>query len=195
MTRHDAARAAVAERLNRPRMLEQLILHEGLHLRLYRDPRGILTGGAGYNVEDRGVVPIQRALKRSVSIGELQRKGLTREEWLVVLDADVTDFEALIRRGFPLYEQLVPEPRKRALVDFVFNLGNTRAATFRKARAALELAIRTADPRAQQAFFYETAWHVMDSLWSRQVDDGLGGKYGRADRVCEMLISGRDWTR
>lgn len=194
MRRNDAAMAAIAERLNRPRLFEQLILHEGLHLQLYRDPRGILTGGVGYNVQDRGVVPLQRALQRSVSLSELRRTGLTREDWLVVLDADVNSFEQEIRRRFPLYDQLVPEPRKRALVDVVFNLGTTRAAAFRRARVALELAILETDARRQQAFFYEVAWHAMDSLWARQVDDGLGGQYGRADRVCEMLITGTDYV-
>jgi hypothetical protein len=47
----------------------------------------------------------------------------------------------------------------------------------------------------QQAFFHETAWHAKDSLWARQVDDGLAGSYGRADRIADMMRTGLDYTR
>jgi hypothetical protein len=47
----------------------------------------------------------------------------------------------------------------------------------------------------QQAFFTEAAFHIMNSLWARQVDDGLAGHFGRADRLCTMLRTGQDYTR
>jgi hypothetical protein len=57
------------------------------------------------------------------------------------------------------------------------------------------MAIEATDPRVQRAFFHETAWHAMDSLWTRQVDDGLAGSYGRADRIADMMRTGLDYTR
>jgi lysozyme len=182
------------EPLNRPRLADQLILHEGLRLRLYLCTSGKWTIAVGYNVDDRGIGPLRQTLMRSVTVRELQVTGLSRDECLMVLDADITFFERQVRDRFPLYDRL-NDPRKRAVIDFVFNLGTTRAAQFKRAIEALKLAIEEPDPRAQRAFFHETGWHVMDSLYARQVDDGLGGKYGRADRVCEMLVTGKDYTR
>jgi lysozyme len=184
----------VGEPLNRQRLVEQLILHEGLRTRLYRCTSGKQTIGVGYNVDDRGVAPLSAALNRTVTAAELERQGLSRDESLQVLDADITSFEQQILKRFPLYERL-NDPRKRAVFDFTFNIGTTRAAKFKMAIEALKLAIEAPDPRIQQAFFHETAWHAMDSLWARQVDDGLAGSYGRADRVAEMMRTGRDYRR
>jgi len=183
-----------AEPLNRPRLQDQLILHEALRLTPYRCTSGKLTIGVGYNVDDRGLAPLVKALGRPVTMAELQAGRFTRADALRVLDADITTFEQQIRAAFPLYDRL-NDPRKRALVDFVFNIGVTRAKAFRKAIDALTRGITATDARVQQAFFWETAWHAMDSLWARQVDDGLAGTYGRADRVANMLGTGKDYTK
>ena len=182
------------EPLNRARLVEQLILHEGLRLRLYTDSRGKRTIGVGYNVTDRGVRALSRILMRSVTLKDLETYGLAHEECLLVLDADITQVEETVRARFPLYDRL-NDPRKRAVLDFVFNLGIVGAAAFKHAIDALTHAIEQPRERIRRAFYYETAWHVMDSLYARQIDDGLAGKYGRADRVCELLISGEDFSR
>lgn len=180
--------------LNRARLVDQLILHEGLRNRLYRCSSGKLTIGVGYNVDDRGVGPLRQVLRRSITVRELETSGLGRDEALLVLDADITFFEEQIRERIAAYE-LLNDPRKRAVIDFVFNLGTTRAAQFKSAIEALKLAVHEPDLRAQRAFFHEVAWHAMDSLWARQVDDGLAGTYGRADRVADMMRTGLDYTR
>lgn len=180
--------------LNRARLADQLILHEGLRQRLYRCTSGKLTIGVGYNVDDRGIGPLREVLMRPVTLRELEVTGLSRDECLMVLDADITFFEHQVRDRFPLYDRL-NDTRKRAVIDFVFNLGTSRAAMFKIAIEALTLAIEEPDPRAQRAFFHEVAWHAMDSLWARQVDDGLAGAYGRADRVADMMRTGLDYTR
>lgn len=183
----------MSEPLDQARMWEQLVLHEGLYLTPYKCPSGKWTILVGYNYEDRGLQHLSRALGRTVTLQGL-RRGLTRADAERQVAYDVAYFEVQVRARFPLYDRL-NDPRKRAVIDFVFNLGTTRAASFRRARAALELALVETNARPQQAYYYETAWHAMDSLWSRQVDDGMGGTYGRADRLCEMLITGRDYVR
>jgi lysozyme len=185
---------SIHEPLNRERLIEQLILHEGLRPRLYRCTSGKLTIGVGYNVDDRGVGPLSETLGRAITVRELEVEGLSKDESLQILNADITRFEQQILKRFPLYARL-NEPRKRAVLDFTFNIGTTRAAAFKKAIEALKLAIEAPDPRVQQAFFHETAWHAMDSLWARQVDDGLAGSYGRADRIADMMRTGLDYTR
>lgn len=184
----------MSEPLNRARLADQLILHEGLRLRMYTDSVGKATIGCGYNISDRGVAPLSRILMRSITLTELKTHGLHRDECLLVLDADITQFEDLVRARFPLYDRL-NDPRKRAMIDFVFNLGIVGAGQFKKAIDALTHAVEQPRERIRRAFFHETAWHVMDSLYARQIDDGLGGKYGRADRVCQMLISGVDYSK
>ncbi|HVL65713.1 MAG TPA: hypothetical protein VM364_00495 [Vicinamibacterales bacterium] len=169
----------------------QLIQHEGLRLTLYLCTSGKLTWGVGYNVSDRGLIPLQRALGRSVTIEDLRAGRLTREDALTVLRRDIPTFEAQIRERLPRYDQL-GAVRQRAIIDFVFNLGATRAAAFTSAIAAGRLALAQTDPRLAQACWDACAFHMMDSLWARQVDDGLGGKRGRADRVCHMIRTGVD---
>jgi len=40
---------------NRGKLIDQLILHEGLRLQVYQDHLGIDTIGVGRNLEDRGI--------------------------------------------------------------------------------------------------------------------------------------------
>ena len=49
-----------AQALNRARLTDQLILHEGLRLRVYRCTSGKRTIGVGYILDDRCVAPLRR---------------------------------------------------------------------------------------------------------------------------------------
>lgn len=180
--------------LNLHRMLQQLVLHEGTEPRPYRCSASKLTIGHGYNIDARGLGPMSKALGRTVTIEELYDKGLTSEDSRVVLAADVAEFERRVRAKWPTYDRL-DEVRKRVVIDFVFNVGGAGALAFKAAIARLELALRQADADLRQACWDACAFHIMDSLWSNQVDDGLGGKYGRADRLCHMLRTGKDYTK
>lgn len=169
----------------------QLVAHEGLRLRLYRCTSGKLTIGVGYNLDDRGVGPMSRALGREVSLNELERNGLTEADALRVLDADIHRFEEDVRARWINYAALDPV-RRRAVIDFVFNLGIAGAAKFVSAIRFADMALATGDVGFRAACWTAVAFHIMDSVWARQVDDGLAGRRGRADRLAVMIRTGRD---
>lgn len=102
--------------MNRTRLRAQLIAHEGLRLRAYRDTVGKLTIGVGRNLDDRGI---------------------TQDEALQLLDNDINIArEDCVRLygGFDTFS----EERQHALIDFVFNVGVRTAETFRKMHAAID---------------------------------------------------------
>lgn len=175
----------------RAALRQQLIEHEGLREQLYRCTSGRLTIGVGYNVDDRGLDPMSAALGRTVTMAELETRGLPRADALRMLDADIAAFEAQIRATWPTYDRLNAE-RQRVVVDFVFNLGGAGAKKFRSAIACVELAVAQTDPRLADACYTAAAFHLADSVWARQVDDGLAGRKGRADRLVTMLRTGKD---
>lgn len=166
-------------------MRRELLEDEGLRLLPYRCTAGKLTIGVGFNITDRGLEVLEAIIGRPIDL----RVGITRAEALQVLDADIEHFETRVRARFASYAQLDPV-RQRALVNFAFNLGK-RALGFPTATARLKLALAQTDPALQQACWDACAFHLMDSLWARQVDDGRGGRRGRADRICAMLRTGQ----
>jgi lysozyme len=169
----------------------QLIDHEAMRRRLYRCTSGKLTIGVGYNVDDRGLGPMRRALRREVTLAELEQYGLTKAECLALLDADIDVFEADVRARWPNYTAL-DAVRQRAVIDFVFNLGIAGAAKFANAIRFADMALSTRDVGFQEACWTAVAFHMADSVWARQVDDGLAGRKGRADRLVAMVRTGKD---
>lgn len=181
--------------INLVRMEEQIELHEGFKTTLYLDtatpPRW--TGGFGYNVTDRGLTPLIAAIGRTITMEQLKASGLSKDEWRKVLRADLKHFEQRAIARFPLYPRL-DEVRQRVVVDLAYNIG-TKALGFISAIGAVTAALQQTDPRLKQLCWDASCFHLMDSLWSTQVDDGLGGRYGRADRLCGMLRTGKDFTK
>lgn len=169
----------------------QLVQHEGLRLRLYRCTSGKLTIGCGYNLDDRGLGPMSRALGRQVSLNELERNGLSEADAMRVLDADIQRFEDDVDARWPNYVAL-DGVRQRAVIDFAFNLGVAGAAQFANAIRFANMALSTNDAGFREACWTAVAFHMANSVWSRQVDDGLAGRKGRADRLCAMVRTGRD---
>lgn len=93
----------------------QLIDHEGLRLKPYKDTVGKLTIGVGRNLDD---------------------VGISEEEAMILLGNDVQkaadDIEALV----PNVGEL-EVARQLVLIDMAFNLGRTRLAKFRRMLAAV----------------------------------------------------------
>lgn len=170
---------------------QQLIDHEALRLRLYRCTSGKLTIGVGYNVDDRGVGPMSRALGRDVSLDELERTGITEAEALVVLRADIERFVDDVQSRWPNFLSL-DGVRQRAVIDLAFNLGIAGASKFVSAIRFADMALSTRDVGFQEACWTAVGFHMMDSVWARQVDDGLAGRRGRADRLVTMIRTGWD---
>ena len=126
--------------------------HEGLRLKPYRCTAGKLTIGFGRNLDDNGI---------------------SEAEAYTMLNNDLFRAECDVCRliGDNIYETLSLN-RRAALLDFVFNLGYSRAAGFRNALAAI-----------QRGEFEEAAKHMLDSKWAKQVGQ-------RAHTVARMIREG-----
>ena len=97
------------------RLREQLILHEGLRLKPYRDTVGKLTIGVGRNLDDKGISPT---------------------EAIQFLDHDIEDVSRELRAGLPCFLTL-DGVRQSVLIDMGF-MGVARLLQFKKMIAALE---------------------------------------------------------
>jgi lysozyme len=135
-----------------PTIHDQLVLHEGLRLKPYRCTAGRLTIGVGRNLED---------------------KGLTGAEALVLLEHDVAECERDLET-FPWYPAL-DHVRQRVLIDMRFNMGPDRFRGFRQMLIALE-----------RGDFAEAAWQMLASKWAADVGD-------RATRLEKMMRTGQDY--
>ncbi|HYE17070.1 MAG TPA: glycoside hydrolase family protein [Tepidisphaeraceae bacterium] len=129
----------------------QLIRHEGMRLKPYRCPAGYLTVGVGRNLETR---------------------GLTADEALVLLDNDIDLCERHLRKTYAWFADLDPV-RQRALIDLCFNLGTAGLAGFRKALAAMA-----------RSDYEDAATHFQQSAWYRQVGT-------RGPRIVGMIRTGQ----
>ena len=101
--------------IDRDALRQQLIHHEGLRLKAYRDSVGILTIGIGRNLEDRGI---------------------TEAEARYLLDNDINACinDLLTFAWFPDLDPV----RQRVFVDLCFNLGVKRLREFTKMLDAAE---------------------------------------------------------
>jgi lysozyme len=104
MTEHDRAQ-----------LVEQLVRHESLKLRVYRCPAGKLTIGVGRNLEDRGI---------------------TQAEAFYLLKNDLDLCFHQLTASFPWFVELDPM-RQRVWMDLCFNVGIAKLYGFRKAIAAM----------------------------------------------------------
>lgn len=95
---------------------EQLLLHEGLRLKPYRDTVGKWTIGIGRNLSD---------------------KGLTKVEALILLDNDIFEAQRDLEKYLP-WASTLDDARYRVLVDMTFNMGIHGLLGFKRMLAALE---------------------------------------------------------
>ena len=96
---------------------EQLILHEGLRLKPYRDTiKGHLTIGVGRN---------------------LDVTGITRDEAIHLLRNDLVRVRRELSAALPFFTRLSPI-RRQVLIDMAFNLGTRGLLKFKKMLAAID---------------------------------------------------------
>jgi lysozyme len=101
---------------NKEALVDQLIRHEGLELKVYKCTEGIETIGIGRNLVDRGV---------------------TEEEARYLCNNDIEIVEHELLRNFPFVADL-DDVRLRVILDMAFNLGISRLRNFKKMWEALE---------------------------------------------------------
>jgi len=137
--------------MNRELLKSQLERHEGLRLKPYLDtatpPR--LTIGYGRNLDD---------------------KGISREEAMVMLDADI-DEAVQYMETVDEYRALDPV-RQAILVNLCFNLGFHGLMKFKRMWAAIG-----------RGDYSRAAYEMLDSKWARQVGY-------RADELAEIMRTG-----
>ena len=98
-----------------PELQAQLVRHEGLRLKPYRDTVGKLTVGVGRNLDD---------------------VGISEAEALTLLAADVARAEAGLDARLPWWRTLDPV-RADVLVDMAFNLGIAGLCGFERTLGAV----------------------------------------------------------
>ena len=99
----------------RQKLVDQLVLHEGLRLTPYMDTVGKITIGVGRNLSDR---------------------GLSSREVFDLLDHDLDECITDLAGSFPWFTQL-DAIRQRVVIDMRFNLGPARFRTFKRVITAL----------------------------------------------------------
>ena len=82
-------------------LVDQLMRHEGLRLKPYRDTVGKLTIGIGRNLDD---------------------VGISRDEAMVLLKNDIDKTITALREHLPFYDSL-SEARRNVLANMAFNMG------------------------------------------------------------------------
>ncbi len=99
--------------MDRTRLKVQLVKHEGLRLKPYRDPVGKLTIGVGRNLDDT---------------------GLRSDEVQLMLDNDIAEVEESLALALPFWSQL-DDARQRVLTNMAFNLGTLGLLKFKRTLA------------------------------------------------------------
>ena len=104
--------------MNRYRVEEQLIEHEGERLKLYQCSAGKATIGIGHNLTDRGIT-----------------KEMSRFIFQCDLQECIVDLQSFV---FPGQFESFPENIQHVLIDMRFQLGFIRFRDFKKMIAAFK---------------------------------------------------------
>ncbi len=118
------------------KLMYRLIKEEGLRLKPYRCSKGKLTIGVGRNLDD---------------------KGLSNEEALFLLQNDIQEAIASLKKEFPFFQSLSMD-RQIVLIDMCFNLGINRLKGFKKMIKAIE-----------EKDYSLASKEMLSSLWAKQV--------------------------
>ena len=120
--------------MNLNELKEQLIRHEGLRLKPYRDTVGKLTIGIGRNLDDVGITDLEARF---------------------LCDNDIERIMAQLDRALPWWRGLEGDRRQQALVNMTFNLGLGGVLEFEKALAAM----RVGDWAVAAREMLDSKWH------------------------------------
>lgn len=132
---------------------KQILDHEGFSEKAYLCTAGKLTIGVGRNLDD---------------------KGISRDEAIVLLRNDIAECEADLFKIFGQSLFNLDDNRRHALIDMRFNLGPIGFRNFKRTIKAV-----------QDKDFARAAEEMKDSLWYEQV-----GKRGK--KLCKMMVNGGD---
>lgn len=146
------------------RLRAQLVRHEGLRLKPYRDTVGKLTLGIGRNLDD---------------------VGISESEAYVLVDNDITRVKRGLVEAYPGWFPLLDGVRQAVLVNMGFNLGLAGLAGFKQTLAAVARGDYAAASRGMLASKWarqtgsratELAAQMRTGKW-RDADSHLGGAH------------------
>lgn len=156
------------------KLISQLILHEGLKLKVYKCPAGFLTIGVGRNLETNPLTVEEcKYLKLDVFsplavINVLIKRGITNDEAIYLLKSDIKRLTVELSKSLSWFDSL-PEKAKIVLYDMAFNLGIAGLLKFKKSLALIG-----------KGKYAEAGKEILNSAWKFQV-----GK--RANTLAEQL--------
>lgn len=140
---------------------------EGLHI-AYRCPAGALTIGYGHNL-DANPVP-------GLGVGST----ITEQRACEILTADIATMETKLNRPDIQWIKRLDHVRHAVLINMAFNLGIAGLLGFSNTLT---------DIRAGR--YASAANRMMQSKWARQVGDGPGGRFDRAEELAAQMRTGQ----
>jgi GH24 family phage-related lysozyme (muramidase) len=164
---------AAATDLDRAKLRDQLVRHEGKRTKVYKDTEGLPTVGVGFNLTRPD------ARKKIEALGLDYQKVLAGTQELTdaqigkLLQADIDAAVAGCKKVFPKFADL-SDARQRALADMMFNLGPARFGQFKKMIA-----------HVKAGEFDKAADEMKASRWYAQVK-------GRGKTLEAMMRTGTD---
>jgi len=142
---------------NREHLIQKLIAHEGMILRVYQDSLGIDTIGIGRNLEDRGISKQELDAMDIPNINTIYEHGITEADAVYLATNDVQIVENELLAAHPCVAEL-DSVRQLVLVDMAFNMGVPRLRGFKKMWAAIH-----------KGDYTTAAKEMLDSRWANQV--------------------------
>lgn len=141
----------------------------------YKDSRGLWTFATGRCLETNPLTGPEwkQLLDASELAVSIAKAGADR-----LLESAVLEIRLWCARTFQWWPTL-DAVRQDVIAEMVYNLGSARFMEFRDFLAAVA-----------RSDWERAVAEMWDSIWSHQVDDGPGGKYGRVDRLAAMMKTG-----
>ncbi len=146
--------------MDRARLLEELMLDEGVIHEIYNDHLGYPTFGVGHLITEK-----------DEEHGKPLGTPVSEERVTECLNADVDIVCAELDKNMEWWRGL-NDTRQRVMANMCFNLGYPRLSKFKKFLAAV-----------QEEDWETAAVEMMDSKWATQVGD-------RAVRLREKMLNG-----
>lgn len=106
----------------------------------------------------------------------LEAKGISRAVEALMLQEDVAEAAAELDKWLPWTRNL-SVARRGVLLNMAFNMG-ARLLDFKKFLGCV-----------QAGEYREAALEMMNSKWARQVGDGEGGNFDRAERLAKQMVT------
>jgi lysozyme len=153
------------------KLREQLEQHEGKRNKVYKDTKGILTIGIGFNLLRADAKKKIEALGLKYDDVKAGKVQLTDQQIQKLYDADVAqalvDARALVKNFNDL-----PEARKRVVINMIFNLG---AAAFGKFKRLI-VALQTNDFERAANEMKKSEWYDQVGKRAEELTDQMRGK-------------------